>query len=94
MTANFKTNEPNIPAPPKGYRKSKGRGKMQDVCPCCCIEDVVVYGTACFYAGFSTEEAHRVPCWECGNCGHKLPRRARRTKRQMFVDRMRAEGRL
>ena len=57
MNANFKTNEPNIPAPPKGYRKSKGRGKMEDVCPCCCVEEGVVYGVAAFHLGFSIEEA-------------------------------------
>tara|TARA_R110000824_G_scaffold93519_5_gene226102 strand:+ start:10635 stop:14291 length:3657 start_codon:yes stop_codon:yes gene_type:complete len=70
---------------PHSYRKSRGRGKMDDVCPGCCVgPEGEIYGTACFHSNTRDGE----PVWECGNCSYELPRRIRRSKGKIALDKL------
>jgi len=70
-----------------GRRTHTKPGHMRDVCPRCCVADGRVLGTSGFTADWDEDTA--APTWECNNCGTTVPRRLRRSKGKIALDKLR-----
>jgi hypothetical protein len=89
----LKAQQDALKTAPKGYRQHKGSGKMQDMCPGCCIgPNGERYGTASFTADWDLvsckwnhspagwdDPIARIAVWTCNNCSQEMPRRNRQS---------------